>query len=420
MMIGMSFGPDLPAVAPLRHAMPHRLWRRLPPVWRRRLLARAGSWLAPHPATSETPATSGLAIAGELTRASGLGEGARLMVAAARGLGLPVWTCDLPPLEDAATDSCMATRAEEPPPPGVPLVLHVNAPMLPLALLRLRRAVTRHRPIIGYWAWELQTVPPEWWPAVRCVNQVWVPSRFTAAALEPLLPGRVRVVPPPLAVVPPVPAALDRAAFGLPRDAVVVLVSFNMASSFARKNPFAALAAFHVAFCDRTDRILVLKVTHAEHALGDSARLARWATGPNIRLETRILPPADCHALTACADIVLSLHRAEGFGLVMAEAMLLGKPVIATGWSGNTDYMHPGNAILIGSRLVPARDDRAVYRGRWDEPDVVEAADRLRVLADDPALRRELGTRARATALAQLDAQPLAAALRGLSIEVPP
>jgi glycosyltransferase involved in cell wall biosynthesis len=410
--------PSLPEIAPLRHAVPHRLWRKLPPVWRRRVLARAGSWLAPHPAAMDGPATSGLAIAGEMTRASGLGEGARLMAEAARDLGLPVWTCDIPPLEDAAAECEVAAGADGPPPPGVPLVLHVNAPMLPLALLRLTRAVARHRPIIGYWAWELQTIPPEWRPAVACVNQVWVPSRFTAAALEPLLPGRVRVVPPPLAVVPPVPSALDRAAFGLPRDAVVVLVSFNLASSFARKNPFAALAAFHAAFGDRADRILVLKVSHAEHAPADFARLTQWATGPNIRLETRTLPPTDCHALTACVDIVLSLHRAEGFGLVTAEAMLLGKPVVATGWSGNTDYMHAGNAVPIGFRLIPARDDRAVYRGEWAEPDVAEAAERLRALADDPALRQALGRRARASALAQLDAQPLSAALRGLGIDV--
>ena len=112
------------------------------------------------------------------------------------------------------------------------------------------------------------------------------------------------------------------------------------------------------------------------------------AQAPNIRIDTRILPPEDRHALTACADIVLSLHRGEGFGLVLAEAMLLGKPVVATGWSGNTDFMDPSNAALVAYRLAPARDDRDVYRGLWAEPDVADAADRLRALADDPALRR--------------------------------
>ena len=97
------------------------------------------------------------------------------------------------------------------------------------------------------------------------------PSRFTAAVLEPLLPDRVRVVPPALAIVPPVASSLGRAAFGLPEDAVVVLVSFNLASSFARKNPFAAVAAFRGAFGDRPDRIMVLKIGHPEDAPADFA-----------------------------------------------------------------------------------------------------------------------------------------------------
>src|SRR3954447_5078036 len=136
MMPGMSPGPALSTIVPLRHAVPHHLWRTLPPVWRRRVLARVGSWLAPrpattlapHPATGE-PAAHGLAVAGEMTRASGLGEGARLMAEAARRLGLPVWTCDIPPLDDAAAGYRIAAGADGPPPPGVLLVLHVNAPM---------------------------------------------------------------------------------------------------------------------------------------------------------------------------------------------------------------------------------------------------------------------------------------------------
>ena len=335
------------------------------------------------------------------------------MAAAARRMGLAVWSIDLPPPVDARPE--VALTACEPPPPGVPLVLHVNAPMLPLALLRLPNAITRNRPIIGYWAWEMPEVPPEWRPALACVSEIWVPSRFTAAALEPLLPGRVRVVPPPLAVVPPVASALDRTAFGLPADAVVVLVSFNLASSFARKNPFAAIAAFREAFGDRQDRILLLKVSHPDHAPADFAWLEQMARAPNIRLETKVLPPGDRHALTACADIVLSLHRGEGFGLVLAEAMLFGKPVIATGWSGNTDFMDRSNAALVGYRLVPARDDRSVYRGLWAEPDVAEAAALLRRLADDSRQRDALGERARDSILARLDGRELAASLGGLA-----
>jgi hypothetical protein len=271
----------------------HAFWRRLPPTFRRRLLAKATGWAAPKPSPQAGPASAGIAIAGEFSRASGLGEGARLMAEAAKRLGIPVWTIDLPPPVDGHPE--VETTASTIPPPGVPLVLHVNAPMLPLALLRLPGAVIRHRSIIGYWAWEMPEVPPEWRPAAACVNQIWVPSRFTAATLEPLLPGRVRIVPPALALVPPVPSTASRADFGLPEDAVVVLVSFNLASSFERKNPFAAVAAFRGAFGDRPDRILILKVSHPEHAPADFARLAQMAQAPNIRIDTRTMPPEDCH-----------------------------------------------------------------------------------------------------------------------------
>ena len=397
----------------LLRSAPHDLWRRLPPRLRRRALASATGWLAPKASLRPVPAASGIVVAGELGQASGMGETARLMAVTAQRLGQQVWTIDLPPPVEAGRKVSVATSAI--PPPQVPLVLHVNAPLLPLALLRLPSAAVRNRPVIGYWAWELPEVPAEWHPAVACVSQVWVPSRFTAAVLEPLLPGRVRVVPPALAVAPPVASLLGRAAFDLPPAAVVVLVSFNLASSFARKNPFAAVAAFRWAFGDRPDRILLLKVGHPDHAPGDFARLAQLAQAPNIRLQTQTLSSEDRHALTTCADIVLSLHRGEGFGLVLAEAMLLGKAVIATGWSGNTDFMDASNAALVGYRLVPARDDRAVYRGLWAEPDVEQAAALLRKLADDAELRRELGRRARASVLSRLDGRALIAALEELA-----
>ena len=232
----------------------------------------------------------------------------------------------------------------------------------------------------------------------------------------------MRCVPVPVAVAPPVASALGRADFGLPGDAVVVLVSFSLASSNARKNPLGAIAAFRAAFGDRPDRLLLLKVGNPGHFPAEFAALrAAVAAFPNIRLETRTLPGADRHALTACADIVLSLHRSEGFGLVPAEAMLLGVPVVATGWSGNMAFMDADCAALVGYRLVAAQDPRGVFEAPgavWAEPDVAEAAAALRRLADDPAARRALGARGQAAARARLGAGPVAEALRGIGLAV--
>ncbi len=398
----------------------HLAWRALPQAARRRALARVSALAAPRPDWPAPTCREGVVVGGELGRASGLGEGARLMLAALGQLGVPAWSlqCGLLPPGDSG-----ARPPAAPLPAGAPLVLHVNGPSLPAALLALPRSLLRGRRVVGYWAWELGVVPATWRHAAPFVHEVWAPSRFTAAALESLVPGRVRVVPHPVACSPPRPSALGRADFGLPENAVVVLVSFSLASSFARKNPHAAIAAFRAAFAGRPDRILLLKIVHADHAPGDMEQLRAMVAGDaHIRLETRLLPAADSHALTRCADIVLSLHRSEGFGLVPAEAMLLGRPVVATDYSGTTDFLDATCGMPIPYRLVPAVDPRGVFEAPgavWAEADVPAAAAALRRLADDPALRARLGEAGRTAAQARLGSAPLADAVRGLGLPVP-
>lgn len=391
----------------------HRAWRALPPRARRRALVAGTALLAPRPDRAPPPPAGGIAVAGELSRASGLGEVARLMLRGLEALGVPTWAID--------TGTAVAGGGSAAvPPAGAPLLIHVNAPYLPLALLRAPRALVRRRRVIGYWAWELPAAPPDWRAGLPFVHEAWVLSRFTADALAPLLPDRIRVVTPPVALAPLAPSPLDRAAFGLPSDAVVVLVSFSLASSFARKNPLGAIAAFRAAFGDRADRLLLLKVGNPDDFPEDARTLrAAIADAPNIRLETRTLPAADSLALTACADIVLSLHRSEGFGLVPAEAMLLRRAVIATGWSGNMDFMDETSAALIPATLVPASDPRAVFEAPgavWAEPDQAAAVAALRRLADDAEARATLGARAHEMATDRLGLASLRAAVGTLGL----
>jgi hypothetical protein len=289
-----------PTTAADRVSLIHRAWRLLPANARVRFIRRAGAWLAPTIEPGIPMASAGIAVGGEFSNASGMGESARLMHQALTIIGVPNWSIDtgspwhLGKIRPAASVLDAIPRQ-------APLMLHVNAPMLPLVMCRLPRTIVQQRRIIGFWNWELPVVSHDWIIGARFVHAAWVASRFTAAALEPVLPGRVRVVPYPLALVPPRPSALDRAAFGLPDGAVVILVSFNLASSMARKNPMAAIAAFRVAFGDRPDRILLMKVGHPHHFPAEFARLAASATGPNIRLETWNLSTADNHALIAAA-----------------------------------------------------------------------------------------------------------------------
>ncbi len=405
-----------PATTSQLHLL-HRVWRLFPPRARRRALAQLTALVAPRPGSPLSTTIPGLAVAGELSRASGLGELARLMLRGVELLDLPAWPMDVgPPVGRGVPEPL--TSSGPPLPPAIPLAIHVNAPMLPLAMIRLGRRMLRNRRVIGCWAWELPTVPPDWRVGLPFVHEVWAPSNFTAAAIEPLMPGRVRVVRPPLAEVPPLPSSLGRPDFGLPENCVIVLVVFNLASSFVRKNPLAAIAAFRTAFADRRDRLLVLKVGNPHDFPEDFKLLQAAAAGlSNVRIETRELPPADHFAMMMAADIVLSLHRSEGLGLVLAEAMLLRKPVVATGWSGNLDFMDEDSSALVPMRLVTPVDPRRVLESEgavWADPDVGVAAQHLHRLADDASERAALGERAHAMAMARFGLGTLDAAMHGM------
>ena len=387
----------------------HRLWRGLPQGPRRRVLHRSVAWLAPRPDRAPPPPRLGVAVGGELERASGLGEGARLMLAGLRALGVPRW--------EAGPGKI--------PPPAVPLVLHLNPAAVSLGMLRLGRAAIQGRRIVGLWPWELQSPPPGWVDGFEFVHEVWAPSRFSAAAVQAAAPPGfppVRVVPHPVACDDPPAEPASLAALGVPPGALVTLVVFNLASSFVRKNPLGAIAAHRAAFGPRPDRVLLMRVGNAGDAQSDFAVLREAAGGlPNVVFDTATRSRAEARSMMAAADIVLSLHRSEGFGLVPAEAVLMGKPVVATAWSGTEDFLDDAWAIRIPARLVPAIDPRGVFTNPgalWAEPDIEAAAEALRHLANEPALRATLGAAARAAGPQHLGPQGLAEAVRGLGLPV--
>lgn len=386
----------------------HRLWRQLPKELRRRGMSGIAARFARRPDQPGPAASNGVIVAGDIDGANGLAESARILhrVIAQHGLARGTLPLGLPSVVPKATGDLPKNSA---------LLAVVNAPILPVGLLRQRRDLLKNRRVIGMWAWELPVLPREWSYGAAFVHEVWAPSQFTADAVERIVPGRVRVVPHPLAALAELPVEGSRQDFGLPRDALVVLMVFNLASSLERKNPFGHIAAFKAAFGNSPDHLFIVKISGVE-AYQEDLKLIVAGIGdaPNIRLITDTLPEPRLRGLIAASDIVLSLHRSEGFGLIPATAMLLGRPVIATGWSGNLTFMTPEVSALVGYRLIPALDARGTYdlRGAfWAEPDIEDAASWLQRLSADAGLRRRMGEAGREHARNTLGAAPLLAAL---------
>lgn len=385
----------------------HAIWRLLPPRLRRHAFSAAAAAIARKPDRTPPGASNGVVIAGDTASPNGLAESARILhsVLSANGLARGFVPLGLPP-------DVPASRA--PAPADAALLAVVNAPILPASLLRLPRGFIAGRRVIGFWAWELPCVPKTWEHGAKFVHEIWAPSPFTAGALERLAPGRVRVVPLPLAAADLCMSG-TRAGFGLPEDRIIVLTVINLASSMVRKNPLGAIAAFKAAFGESRGHLFVLKLSGTEDYPKDVAQI-REAIGKakNIRLIAATFPDAQLRGLIAACDIILSLHRAEGFGLILATAMLLNRPVIATGWSGNIAYMKKGCAALIAYLLVPATDPRGSYQmphARWAEPDIEDAAARLRELSESPAKRMAMAQAGQAYAREMLGTAPLLAAL---------
>jgi glycosyltransferase involved in cell wall biosynthesis len=379
------------------------VWRRIPPGLRRSLLFGTTRIAAPAARMPGPPPAEPIVIVGPVSSATGLGEGARLAIRALRDQGLDVRGFDVSQVM-LGGDPAEPVDAGLPVQPGPgTVILHVNAPLAPLALLMLGRPALRGKRIIGYFAWELPDLPDDWIAALDHVHEIWAPSCFTANAFRRHTDRPVHVVPHP------VPVSDMEVEVHAPRTTqrpFTVLTPFNMASGFTRKNPVAAVRAFKLAF-DRggdgggDDARLILKTHHVSAYAAGCRELAAAIDGdPRITVLDRTMDRAELDELVSSSDAVMLLHRSEGFGLPLAEAMGRGVPVVATNWSGNTDFMDFGNSCPVSYCLVPARDPQGSYDHAdqlWAEPSAENAAVHLRRLRDDPALRAELGRAASRT-----------------------
>ncbi|MCF3935168.1 glycosyltransferase family 4 protein [Acuticoccus sp. M5D2P5] len=324
---------------------------------------------------------SRLAVVGMLGRRNGIGSGAKLHF-------------DALAREHPGTQLIDGTAALRNPLAHVPhetataYIFHCAAPQTAtLVQSVLPEAAKAYR--IGYWAWELPDPPPGWREFGSLVSEIWVPSHFAAHSLGQLFDQPIHVVPHPID-----PATPRQHRQG---DPFTVLVMADSRSSLSRKNPVAAIAAFEQAFGADPKARLVVKL----HGGGSEARrlLEKVEAMANATVITGFLDEAALVALYRESDVILSMHRAEGFGLPLLEAMAQGVPAIATGWSGNVDFMSPRDSVLVPYTLIDVVDDAGIYGGsQWADPSVDAAAEALVRLANDRHAYEALAARAHAAA----------------------
>ncbi|MFZ5483249.1 MAG: glycosyltransferase [Pseudomonadota bacterium] len=265
----------------------------------------------------------------------------------------------------------------------------VNADQLRWVSDRLGAEKTSGRYRIGYWFWELANFPDDWLHAFDYIDEVWAPSRFIYDNLVKVSPKPVVYMP--VAVDFSIQGCYSRSSFHLPEDKFLFLFSYDFHSFSQRKNPEAVIAAFLQAFPTCESGVgLVVKTVYGEKHPEMYLKLMELAqVDPRIRVINRVLSRDEMYGLINVCDCYVSLHRAEGFGLGLAESMLLGKPVIGTAYSGNLDFMNAENSCLVDCQMVPVpRDAYPYWDGQeWAEPDVGQAAGHMKRLYEDPAYR---------------------------------
>jgi glycosyltransferase involved in cell wall biosynthesis len=264
-------------------------------------------------------------------------------------------------------------------------ILYVNGDSVALTAEAMPELVEGRRRI-AFWWWELlDALPDSWRSAFDHLDEIWVGSEHVLKAVAPHSPLPVVNVRLPVTVPPPAP--LDAHALGLP-DGFVFLFFFDFFSGMGRKNPVGLIRAFRDAFAPGSGVSLVIKSTNGDSFPERVELLRETAAGhPDVHLLEGYLEPRARAAMLAHADCYVSLHRSEGFGLPLAEAMFLGKPVIATAYGGNLDFMNRDNSWLVEHGTAQVGDSGALYPSEavWAEPDLEQAGRAMREVVAAPA-----------------------------------
>src|SRR5262249_720036 len=337
----------------------------------------------------------GVNLAGYFGSEKGVGEAGRAAARALETASIPYVLNNITDSGSANIDSALSSFTDDNP-YSINLI-HVNADQVPIFASARGDEYFRGRYNIGCWFWELSQFPDEWYSTFQPFDEIWAASSFIQDSLARVSPLPVVRIPLALPPEPQIDRNLSRSYFGLPFDVFIFLFTFDFASVLERKNPLGLIKAFKMAFGDRDDMILLLKVAHSESYPAELDHLRDACSTNNIRILDRLLTRRAMNALFSISDCFVSLHRSEGFGIPIAEAMLLEKPVIVTAYSANMDFTTPANSFLVKYKLIEIDRDYGPYRKGWvwADPDLDHAAELMRYAYEHRDLCIETGRRAK-------------------------
>ncbi len=349
---------------------------------------------------SSAKSMPGVNVVGYARSEHGVGQSLRQFVGALDAVKIPNTVIDFNNNNNSRTkDSSLEKRIVTEPIHGIN-VFHINADQMPTVEMHFpSHHLARYN--IGFWHWELPDMLTEHLVGFNSLHEVWVPTGFVQDAVAKRSP--VPVIRMPHAIAFNVSDDANREHFGLPARKFLFLMMYDFSSYQERKNPQAALDAFDLAFgAQNSQAMLVIKTQNAQfHAADFDALQARLAGRTDILWINHTLSRQEVYDLQYVCDALVSLHRSEGYGLGPAEAMFLGKPVIATNWSGNTEFMNQQNSLPVNYTLSKIKKDIGVYRAgqTWANADVHHAAHLMQQIVQDKALYERISKEARRTML---------------------
>jgi GT2 family glycosyltransferase/glycosyltransferase involved in cell wall biosynthesis len=337
--------------------------------------------------------TNGVNLIGYARGEFGMGEHVRMVARASAVAKVPFVVLDyqesgIHGLKDQSIDHWIGGNQKY-----ITNIFHINADLFPLLYFKLGKEFFDGHYNIGYWAWELSSCPSEFSLAMNMVDEIWAISEFVSDSFKSH--SSVPVINMPLAVsIPPLQRIYTKKYFGLSEDKFHFLFSFDAASHIDRKNPIATVRAFRKAFPSGKEKVeLVLKTMNISGGDPLWEELMQEVRGElRVRVIDKRLTRDEVLGLNSVCDSFISLHRSEGFGRCLAESMLLGKPVIATNYSGSRDFARENTACVVDYKLIPVPEGAyPFWQGQeWAEPDIEHAAYLMSKVAADDGFRNKI------------------------------